>query len=178
MSEQITYARPYAKAAFEFAQSAGQVQLWKEVVNTLAAIAELPDVQTLIQDPLVPPMVQAQIIIDAGNDVFKSEAANFVRILAENHRLDTAPELAAYFESLCDAAERTVEVEAVSAYPLNEKQRESIASALQKRLGKNINLSAREDATLLGGVVIHAGDLVIDGSLKGRLGQMARAMGH
>lgn len=178
MSEQITFARPYAKAAFEVAQSTGQINAWKEVVNTLAEIVELPDVQTMIHDPRVPPMVQAQIIIDAGEKVFGSEAANLVRVLAENQRLNVAPELATYFESLCDAAERTVEAEAVSAYPLSEKQRESISSALEKRLGKNVNLSAREDPALLGGVVIHAGDLVIDGSLKGRLGQMARAMGH
>ncbi|AOU99411.1 ATP synthase F1 subunit delta [Acidihalobacter yilgarnensis] len=176
MSEQITFARPYARAAFELAQSAKRVPAWKHAVDTLATIVALPDVQTLILDPRVPPMVQAQIIIDAGADAFDAESANLVRLLAENRRLQAAPELALYYESLCDAAEGTIEAEAISAYPLDETQRESLVAALKRRLGKNVNLSTREDSALLAGVVVHAGDLVIDGSLKGRLGQMARAM--
>lgn len=176
MSEQITFARPYARAAFELAQSAKRVSAWKHAVDTLAAIVALPDVQTLILDPRVSPMVQAQIIIDAGADAFDAESANLVRLLAENRRLQAAPELALYYESLCDAADGTIEAEAISAYPLDEAQRESLVAALKRRLGKNVNLSTREDPALLAGVVVHAGDLVIDGSLKGRLGQMARAM--
>ncbi|OBS09560.1 F0F1 ATP synthase subunit delta [Acidihalobacter prosperus] len=176
MSEQITYARPYARAVFELAQSSQRVDAWKKAVDTLAELVRLPDVQTLILDPRVPPLVQAQIIIDAGGDVFDAESSNLVRLLAENRRLQAAGELAACFESLRDAAEGTVEAEAISAFPLDEKQRDSLVAALKRRLGKNVNLSTREDPELLAGVVVHAGDLVIDGSLKGRLGQMARAM--
>lgn len=176
MSEQITFARPYARAVFELAQSSKRLPAWKRALETLAAIVALPNVQVLISNPLIAPSVQAQIIIDAGADAFDTEAANLVRLLAENHRLDSVLDLAAYYETLCDEAEGTVEAEAISAYPLDKSQCDALVKALKERLGKNVNLSTREDPTLLGGVVIHAGDLVIDGSLKERLGQMARVM--
>ncbi|AOV18307.1 ATP synthase F1 subunit delta [Acidihalobacter aeolianus] len=176
MSEQVTLARPYARAAFELAQAENAIERWKSAVETLAALSVMPDVQAVIGDPRLPPMVQAQILIDAGGDAFDTEASNLVRVLAENRRLDVAPEIAAHFEAMADAAAGTVEAEAVSAYPLDEAQRKQLVEALKRRLGKNVNLQTREDPELLGGVVVRAGDLVIDGSLKGRLGQMARAM--
>lgn len=176
MSEQVTLARPYARAVFELAQAENAVDRWKRAVETLAALTVMPEVQAVIGDPRLPPMVQAQILIDAAGDMFDAEAANLVRVLAENRRLDVAPELAAHFEALADEAAGTVEAEAVSAYPLAEAQRKQLIDALKRRLGKNVNLHTREDPELLGGVIVRAGDLVIDGSLKGRLGQMARAM--
>lgn len=178
MSDLITFARPYAKAVFELAQTSQRIPAWKKALETLAALVAMPDVQSLIRNPQITPVIQAQIIIDAGADAFDSDAANLVRLLAENRRLESAVDLAACYESLCDAAEGTVEAEVISAYPLDKAQCEALMVALKKRLGKNVNLSTREDPELLGGVVIHAGDLVIDGSLKGRLGQMARVMSH
>ena len=94
---------------------------------------------------------------------------NFVRVLAANHRLLLLPEITAHYEAQRAEVENTVDVEVVSAVALDAAQTEKLASALKARLKRTINMHNTVDATLLGGAVIRAGDLVIDGSLKGRL---------
>ena len=94
---------------------------------------------------------------------------NFVRVLAENHRLLLLPEILAHYEVMRADVENTVDVEVISAVKLDPAQAEKLAGALNTRLKRRVNMRNSVDASLLGGAVIHAGDLVIDGSLKGRL---------
>ena len=98
---------------------------------------------------------------------------NFVRVLAENHRLLLLPEIAAHYEVLRSAVENTVDVDVVSAVPLDAAQTEKLKQALSTRLKRQVRMQNSVDATLLGGAVVRAGDLVIDGSLKGRLERLA-----
>jgi F-type H+-transporting ATPase subunit delta len=90
-------------------------------------------------------------------------------VLAENRRLLLLPEIAALFEALRAQVENTVDVEVISAVPLDFNQAEKLAQALSTRLKRRVRMKNSVDASLLGGAVIRAGDLVIDGSLKGRL---------
>ena len=101
------------------------------------------------------------------------DAANLVRLLSENHRLVLLPEIAALYEALRAQAEGRVEAEVISASAVSDAQLKDIAAALKKRLGRDIDLSTRIDPALIGGIVIRAGDLVIDGSVQGKLRALA-----
>jgi F-type H+-transporting ATPase subunit delta len=102
---------------------------------------------------------------------------NFVRVLAENHRLPLLPEIAAHYEELRSVVENTVDVEVVSAVPLSAAQADKLKQALSTRLKRQVRMQNLVDSTLLGGAVVRAGDLVIDGSLKGRLERLATELG-
>jgi F-type H+-transporting ATPase subunit delta len=95
-----------------------------------------------------------------------------VRVLAENHRLVLLPEIAAPYEAARAQVENTVDVEVVSAVALDAAQAEKLKQALNTRLRRQVRMQNTVDASLLGGAVIRAGDLVIDGSLKGRLDRL------
>ena len=169
MAERATIARPYAKAAFETARDAGAFAEWSRGLRTAAEIAADPRVTALIKDPEVPAGQVAGFIVEVAGSALNREMQNFVRLLAANRRLLLLPQIAAHFEELRAQAENTVDVEVVSAVKLDAAQAEKLAAALNSRLRRQVRMRNTVDESLLGGAVIRAGDLVIDGSLKGRL---------
>ncbi len=106
------------------------------------------------------------------------EGANFVRLLVENRRLDLLPEIRAQYDALQAEAEARVTAVVVSAFPLEAAQLKALEQGLKRRLGREVSLSAQVDPQLLGGAVIRAGDLVIDGSVRGRLADLAAHISH
>ena len=176
MSEAITTARPYAQAAFDAAQKLADLKGWSEAILSLAEAVNHPEVQAIINSPRV-----AQADIESLMDGLLGAKAvvqlrNFVRVLAENKRMQILPEIASLFEVLRADAEKTALVEVDSAFELSDKQQENIISSLKKRLGREIKLVCKINKDLLGGVVIRTGDQVIDGSARTRLGEMATAL--
>ncbi|OGT17433.1 MAG: ATP synthase F1 subunit delta [Gallionellales bacterium RIFOXYB12_FULL_54_9] len=176
MSEAITTARPYAQAAFDAAQKLADLKGWSEAILSLAEAVNHPEVQAIINSPRV-----AQADIESLMDGLLGAKAvvqlrNFVRVLAENKRMQILPEIASLFEALRADAEKTALVEVDSAFELSDKQQENIISSLKKRLGRDIKLACKINKDLLGGVVIRTGDQVIDGSARTRLGEMATAL--
>lgn len=169
MAERATIARPYAKAAFEYAQRANAFAAWSQGLKTAAGIVADPRVAGLIKNPQLTPADMAVLVADVAGADFDQGMRNFMRILAENHRLLLLPEIAALYEAARARVENTVDVEVVSAVPLSAAQGAALSAALGKRLGRSVRMSNSVDAALLGGAVIRAGDMVIDGSLKGRL---------
>lgn len=176
MSEAITTARPYAQAAFDEAQKQNALKSWSEMLLSLSEAAIHPEVQALVSNPRVA-RKQVESFMEAllGSDASKQQH-NFVRVLAENKRLLILPEIADHFETLKNEAEKTVNVVVDSAFELTSAQQDKIASSLKKRLGREIKLVCQINKELLGGVVIRAGDKVIDGSAGTRLGEMANAL--
>ena len=176
MSEAITTARPYAQAAFEEAQKLGDLKGWSEMLLSLAEATSLPDVRAVVTSPRI---LKAQIdkLMDGllGSQA-KPQQRNFVRILVDNQRLLLLPEIVALFEVLRAEAEKTVNVVVDSAFELSAAQQEKIISSLKTRMGREIKLVCNINKELLGGVVIRAGDKVIDGSARTRLGEMANAL--
>lgn len=176
MSEAITTARPYAQAAFEEAQKLGDLKGWSEMLLSLAEATSHPDVRAVITSPRI---LKAQIdkLMDGllGGQA-KPQQRNFVRILVDNQRLLLLPEIVALFEVLRAEAEKTVNVVVDSAFELSAAQQEKIISSLKARMGREIKLVCKVNKELLGGVVIRAGDKVIDGSARTRLGEMANAL--
>jgi F-type H+-transporting ATPase subunit delta len=119
----------------------------------------------------------AGLVTDVGGANFNAGMQNFVRVLAENHRLPLLPEIAAQYEELRAAVENTVDVEVTSAVALDAAQSENLKRALNARLKRQVRMQNSVDASLLGGAIVRAGDLVIDGSLKGRLERLATDLG-
>jgi F-type H+-transporting ATPase subunit delta len=169
VAERATVARPYAKAAFETALPARAFAPWSAGLGVAAEIVGDARVTELIKNPEVPTADLAAFIIGVAGAKLDAHVQNFVRVLAENHRLLLLPEILAHFEVMRAEVENTVDVEVISAVKLDQAQADKIAGALNTRLKRRVNLRNSVDASLLGGAVIHAGDLVIDGSLKGRL---------
>ena len=169
MAERATIARPYAKAAFEAAREARAFAPWSSGLALAAEIVIDGRVTALIKNPELPAPTVADFIIGVAGDKLDARMQNFVRVLAENHRLLLLPEIQAHYEAMRAEVENTVDVEVISAVKLDPAQADKLAGALNLRLKRRVNMRNSVDASLLGGAVIHAGDLVIDGSLKGRL---------
>ena len=176
MSEAITTARPYAQAAFEEAQKKADLKGWSEALLSLAETVSYPEVRVVATNPRVT-RAQLESLMEAllGSQA-SAQQRNFVRVLVDNQRLLILPEIAAIFETLRAEAEKTVNVVVDSAFELSAAQQEKIIGSLKKRMCREIKLVCKVNKALLGGVVIRAGDKVIDGSARTRLGEMANAL--
>ena len=178
MAEVITVARPYAQAAFLFANAQHTLKDWSEMLSLLAAITADAMMSEVIDSPFLTESQLADLIIEVAGDHINEQGANFIRVLAANGRLRLLPEIAALYEIKRRDAEGTVQAEMVTAYPASESQQAEIIASLRKRLGREIELSCSTDAGLLGGAIIRAGDLVIDGSVRGKLQRLGTALNH
>jgi len=177
MAERATIARPYAKAAFEYARDANAFAQWSQGLKAAADIVADSRVAALTKSPQWSEADLVSIIADVAGDKLDPAMKNFVRVLAENHRLLLLPEIAAHYAALRSDVENTVDVEVISAVALNSAQADKLSQALGTRLKRKVRMQTSIDASLLGGAVVRAGDLVIDGSLKGRLERLATELG-
>jgi F-type H+-transporting ATPase subunit delta len=173
VAERATIARPYAKAAFEYARDSKAYAAWSDGLSTAMQIVTDPNVAPLTKNPTWTTGDLAALITDVAGARLDAGMQNFVRVLAENHRLLLLPEIFSRFEELRAAVENTIDVEVISAVPLDAEQRDKLSRALTTRLKREVHMRNSVDASLLGGAVLRAGDLVIDGSLKGRLERLA-----
>jgi F-type H+-transporting ATPase subunit delta len=178
MAESITIARPYTKAAFETALAQGDLGSWSEFLHLAAAAVIDADMKTALENPALANAKKAQLVIDVCNasQAISEQAQNFVSLLAENKRLSLLPEVANLFAVLKANQEKSVEVSITSAFELGNEQQDKLAQALTAKLSRDVTVKATTDASLIGGVVIHAGDLVVDGSIRGKLGKLAEAL--
>lgn len=176
MAELTTLARPYAKAAFEHAQAQQQLANWSAMLGLAAAVSQDDTMQRLLKAPRLTSAQKAATFIEVCGDKFDAQARNFIHIAAENDRLLLLPEISAQFELYKAELEKSVDVEVTSAFALNQEQQDKLAKVLSARLNREVRLHATEDSALIGGVVIRAGDLVIDGSVRGKLAKLAEAL--
>jgi F-type H+-transporting ATPase subunit delta len=178
MAEKMTVARPYARAVFEIAEQEGALAAWSEFLERGGLAAADERIQALIGNPAVSREALADLFLELCGNAAGAHGANFLKVLAENGRMAWLPEIAAEYEALRAEAENVVDVQLTSAVELDAAQRESFAASLRKRFGRDVRLHCDTDEKLLGGAVIRAGDLVIDGSLSGRLERLAGAVTH
>lgn len=175
MAESITLARPYAKAAFATALESKQLDEWSSALATVSAIVGNEKVASLLASPNHTASAKAKHLGEIAGDLqpsFKS----FLHVLADNHRLMLLPEIHSLYESLKAQLQHTVDVEVASAFELSAETLTQLKDTLHKKLGAEINISSHVEKSLIGGVVVRAGDTVIDGSIKGRLAKLATAM--
>ena len=173
MAERLTIARPYAKAVFVLARDAKQLSQWSQIVGIAASVVSDERVKPLLDNPHVLPQQLVDLICDVGGRPFDRHARNFLAVMAENHRLGFLPEIAQLYGKMRADYERVLDVTVASAVELSKEQRERFSAALRKRFDRDVRLHTRIDSTLLGGAVVQADDLVIDGSVRGGLAQLA-----
>jgi F-type H+-transporting ATPase subunit delta len=176
MAEALTTARPYAQAAFEEAQKLADLKGWSEMLLSLSETVCHPEVRAVVTNPRVRKVQIENLMEGFLGTQAKAQQRNFVRVLVDNQRLLLLPEIVILFEGLRAEAEKTINVVVDTAYELSAAQQERIISALKVRMGREIKLVCKVNKELLGGVVIRAGDKVIDGSARTRLGEMANAL--
>lgn len=175
MSQPLTIARPYARAAFEAATMEHAADAWARKLAFASEVAGNPDASSLFGDPRVGPGHLAALFCPDGEPA-ESSFRRFLALLADNHRLQALPEIAALFEGYKRDAERILEVEVTAAVPLTGDAVETLKTALQRRFGRTIELRQRLDPGVIGGAVINAGDEVIDGTVRGRLARLRVAL--
>jgi F-type H+-transporting ATPase subunit delta len=173
MADKPTIARPYARAAFAAAQAHGYLAAWSDAFHTAAIVAGDPRFDHLFGNPRITSKQLADFVIGVGGGKLGKEWDELMLTLAQNGRLNLLPEMATLFDALKDEQEGVVDVTVTAATQLDDKQQHTLTAALTRRLQREIRLHTAVDATLIGGAVIRAGDLVIDGSLRTRLERMA-----
>ena len=178
MSQALTLARPYARAAFSLAHEAGGLAAWSSAFAFAAQVAADPRVASLLGNPRLT-QAEAVDLLSPGNDQGAGSAdvfSRFLAVLAENRRLALLPEIAGLYDELRNEAERVVKATVTSAAVLPPSELDTIKAALRKRFGRDVEIETAVDASLIGGAVIAAGDVVIDGSLKGQLDRLQAAL--
>ncbi len=176
MAEPSTIARPYAEAAFKLADAQGKLAEWSAVLANLAGVAADARVRAAIGDPNLSAAKVAGLFISILQGKLSGEAENFVRVLAENGRLDVLGEIRGQFETLKNEREGVVEAEVYSAFAMDEAQKADLVSRLEKKTGRKVRAKVSVDASLIGGVKIVLGDKVIDGSARAQLGALENAL--
>jgi len=185
MADNNTIARPYARAAFELASEAKNLGAWSAALNAAQDVLADGQVEKFLGNPSLSNEQKLTFLTDVfektggkgsvlagGNE----HGTNFLKLLLEYGRVAVLPEIAKHFKAFKADIENTVDVTVTSAAPLSAAQQESVAAALKERLGRDVNLSTEIDENLIGGAVIRAGDVVIDGSLRTRLERLSNAL--
>ncbi|MDY7219805.1 F0F1 ATP synthase subunit delta [Denitrificimonas sp. JX-1] len=171
-----TLARPYAKAAYEHASAAGQVDAWSAMLALTAAAVTEPVVLKQLGKPELTQDDKVAFLKQLCDGDIDDSFGNFLSILSENDRLTLLPTVSEMFEAVKAQANRTLEVEVQSAFELSAEQLQTLAAALSKRLDRTVQPKATVNPALIGGLHIRAGDLVIDGSVRGKLNKLAEAL--
>ena len=175
MSELTTVARPYAKAAFDFAVEANAVDNWFEMLVFAAEVANNETVTDLLSGGTS--VEQAQnLFIQVCGEQLDSKGQNLIKVMAENERLLVLPQVAQQFGELKAEYEKEISVDVTSSVELTEDKLATLSAALEKRLARKVKLNCMVDASVVSGLVIKAGDMVIDGSVRGKLNRLATTM--
>jgi F-type H+-transporting ATPase subunit delta len=178
MAESITVARPYTKAIFTTALVQGDLGTWSAFLSQAATVVTVQIMQQVLAQPALPNMAKAQLVIDICTiePTIYEQVQRFIKLLATNKRLLLLPAIANLFETMKAEQEKTVDVSITSAFPLGSDQREKLAQAISAKLSRDVNINVTTDASLLGGAIIHVSNLVVDGSVRGKLGKLADAL--
>ncbi|MBE0439006.1 MAG: F0F1 ATP synthase subunit delta [Gammaproteobacteria bacterium] len=176
MAEAITIARPYANAVFAIAHEKSELKAWSDLLATLSLCVADPKMQSIITSPAVSDEQVITLLADIAGELLSVEGRNFLALLAEKNRLMILADIAVLFEQLRAEAEQTMVADVTSSRALTPEQEQKIATALKQRFGRDVTLNSSVDESLLGGAIIRAGDLIIDGSALGKLNRLAQAI--
>ena len=172
MAERATVARPYARAAFAYAKEQGRLTQWAQWLARARDTVASEEFQRLRHGPRVRAAELTDLIAGVAGDALDAHGRALLDLLAENGRVGYLPEIAEQFAELVALDQNVADVEVISAVPLDARQTDRLADALRGRLKRDVRLHCRTDAGLIGGAIVRAGDLLIDGSLKGKLARL------
>ena len=184
MADNNTIARPYAQAAFEVADESAELEAWSDALETAKAVMADGQVAKALANPTLNDDQRREFLSDLFMAVGSSsllsggnkKGTNFLKLLLEYGRVGVLPEIADHFDALKAQVENTVDVTVTSAAPISDSQIGAIAAALKAKLGRDVRIETEIDENLIGGAVIRAGDVVIDGSLRSRLEGLSNAL--
>ena len=176
MAETATIARPYAEAVFALADRAGKLAEWSSMLADLAAVSSDARVRTAISDPNLSPAKVAGMLIGILAGQLSGEAENFVRVMAENRRLEVLPEIRTQYEALRNERENVLEAEIYTAFELSDSQVAELVAALERKTGRTVKARVEIDKELIGGVRVVIGDKVIDASARAQLSALESAL--
>ena len=182
MADTSTIARPYAKALFDLANAQRKLPEWSAALGAAAAVLANADVKRTLANPRFDDESRAALVGDIagaikGGELLKTaEGKNLLKVLAENDRLTALPEVAAQFDALKADAENKVNVTVTAATAVDKALAEQIKNALQQKLGRKVEITLAVDASLIGGAIIQADDMVIDGSVRTRLQRLTEKL--
>ena len=173
MAELATLARPYANALFELAKAENSLEQWSRMLGVVHTTSQHETVGLLLNSPDLPANAKAFRVAEVCGDELDDRGKKFLQALAEHDRLSIVGEVRDQFELLRAEELKSLDVEVISAYPMSEAQSEALKEALNRRFEKEISIESRVDESLIGGAIIRAGDMVIDGSVRGKLFKLA-----
>ena len=169
MAEKSTIARPYAEAIFALAKEQSELKSWSGMLTDMAIVANDEGMKAMISNTNVGKDQLANLMIDVCGSELSEQGKNLIKLLSE---------IAEQYEVLRAEEEKTIEAEVISAFEVSDAQQKQIAEKLKARLGREVSLSCRVDQNLLGGAIIKAGDLVIDGSTIGQIQKLSIELTH
>ena len=176
MAEFTTVARPYAKAAFEHAMAENALSGWSDMIDFAAAVVADKQMKSLLSSPHLTHEQQRDAMLKVCEGKLDAQGQNFIKLLSQNHRLLVLPQIADIFEHLKAEFEKTVDARITSAAELTAEQQDKLKQKLALKLGRQVNIEVKIDADLLGGLVIEAEDMVIDGSVRGKLAKLSETL--
>ena len=176
MAEASTLARPYAQAIFNLALADNTLKAWSDTLTLLKEVAADESMTEIITNPEASGEQVVALFADICKDQLDEQGVNFLKVAAQNGRLEILPYIADSFEAMRAEQEGSIEAQVISAYAVNATQKKSIAEALKKKLGREVTITTKTDKSLLGGVIIRAGDIVIDGSVKTQLEKITHSL--
>ena len=175
MAELTTVARPYATAAFNFAVEQNAVADWQQMLFFVSDVVQNETMEDLLSGSTAAEQL-AEIFINVCGEQLNTQGQSLVKVLAENKRLSVLPEIAELYAELKAEYEKEIDVDVTSATELSSVQQSKISTALEQRLARKVKLNCNVNPALVAGVVIKAGDTVIDGSVKSKLNRLADAL--
>lgn len=178
MTDFTTAARPYANAVYDLAHESSELDSWSDALANLAAVVNDAQISKLLDAPESGKSQKGELIIQVLGDKLNEQQQNLVKLMAENGRLKLMPDVLEQFEVARAKAENKVEAEVISAFELTAKQTSELVNTLKNKLGCEVTLTTTIDKSLIGGVVIKAGDTIIDASMKSQLNSLALSLGR
>ncbi len=176
MTELATLARPYAAAVFKQAKETAGAAKWSENLAFLSAVLSNAEIKALVGNPKFKKEKLTELLLDICKGNIDKEASNFLKLLSQNNRLDLVQTISELFEELKAEDEGYVAVDVFTAFPFAKEDEKKFAVNLEKTLNKKIHMNVAVDKSLIGGVLVRAGDKVIDGSIKGQLDSLRKAL--
>jgi F-type H+-transporting ATPase subunit delta len=171
-------ARTYARALFEAAKEQDRVdEVREELDSFMSAVVEMPELQALIRNPELDPPEKAEVLGAVLKDADEL-VRNFVKVVALKGRAPMLDEIAREYGSLVAAEEQILNVELTTAYELSDDEAAAIVGQIEQASGRRVEASRTVDPELIGGLVLRAGSLEVDSSVRGRLARLRRDLAH
>ena len=176
MADFTTAARPYANAVYDLAHASASIDSWGNALANLAAVVSDPQIAEMLASPDMGKQQKGKLVIQVMGDNLNQQQQNLVKLMAENSRLPLMSDVLEQFEVARAKAENKIEAEVVSAFELSAEQTDELINTLKNKLGSDVTLTTTIDESLIGGVIIKAGDIIIDASMKSQLDSLALSL--